>query len=423
MTRASLIRKIGTPPPPQQLILADQDAYDIIQRMMLKHKNCACDYSKIARDFEGRDVYEVAENLFNFCKTNIQYREEKISKQYVSSPQTILQRGYCDCKGYALFCGGVLDALNRQGWKIKWVYRFASDDIKNEIPGHVFIVITDGGHEIWLDPVLNYFNQDHYYPHYQDKRISVARAIAGCGEAIGDVGVRATSPGGSSIAMWPVPPPAGSTVIANIPGWPVGMPNLVFTPDARLTFAYLPATRVPTATDLQYVLSGIQAVFNTYLNQPFNVFTYENGNGQTFAAVIKRILGEPYGPNQTLFNRLTLGDANNLFGIPFNLENQSFGSTDSIGAALMKVFSYVPVIGELATAFSAIQSAENATADAQQAAQTTALLKSISPVAAAATGLSVDQSGNVVQNQAPTGNNSDFILLAAAAVIALILIT
>jgi hypothetical protein len=181
LNRGTLIRKIGTPPPKQKLILADQDAYDIIARMMLKHKTCACDYSKIAQEFEGRDIYEVAENLFNFCKKNIQYKEEKIAKQYVSSPQTILQRGYCDCKGYALFCGGVLDALNRQGWKIKWVYRFASDDPENEIPGHVFIVITDGGHEIWLDPVLNYFNQDHWYPYYQDKKISVSRSIGCCG--------------------------------------------------------------------------------------------------------------------------------------------------------------------------------------------------------------------------------------------------
>jgi hypothetical protein len=420
LTRTYLIRKIGTPPPPLKLILADQDAYDIISRMMLKHKTCACDYSKIASDFEGRTVYEVAENLFNFCKSNIQYREEKIAKQYISSPQTILSRGYCDCKGYALFCGGVLDALNRRGWNIKWVYRFASDDTENEIPGHVFVVITDGGHEIWLDPVLNYFNQDHYYPHFQDKKISVSRAIAGCDCAgIGTVGVAPSSPSGSSIAFWPVPPPAGSKVIANIPGWPTGMPNLVFTPDGRLTFAFLPATRVPTATDLQYVLSSIQAVFNTYLNQPFNVFTYENGNGQTFAAVIKRILGQPYGQKQTLFNKLTMGSANNLFDIPFQLENQNFGDQTALGSAIMKVFSYVPVIGILATGLNAIVTAENASADTSQAAQTAALLKSVSPGAAAATGLALDQNGNVTGEVA---GNSDFILIAAAAAIALILI-
>lgn len=423
MTRDYLIRKIGTPPPVTQLILADQDAYDIIQRMLLKHKNCACDYSKIAGEFEGKDVYEVAEKLFNFCKSNIQYREEKISKQYVSSPQTILSRGYCDCKGYALFCGGVLDALNRQGWNIKWVYRFASDDVENEIPGHVFIVISDGGYEIWLDPVLNYFNQDHYYPHYQDKKISVPRrAIAGCGcEGIGVIGTPVSSPSGTSIAPYPVPPPAGSKVIADIPGWPAGIPNLVLTPDARLTFSFLPATHTPTATDLQYVLSSIQAVFNSYLNQPFNVFTYENSNGQTFAAVIKRILGQPYGQNQTLFNKLTLGSANNIFDIPFSLENQSFGGTAALGSAVMKLFSYVPVIGQLATGINAIISAENASAAATQSTQTAALLKSISPGAAAAVGLQVDASGNVVDTTG--GGNSDFILLAAAAVIALILIT
>jgi hypothetical protein len=185
LTRQYLIKKIGTPPPPVQLILADQDAYDIIKRMMAKHKSCACDYSKIAGDFYADTTEGIAKKLFDFCKQNIQYKEEKISKQYVSSPQTILSRGYCDCKGYALFCGGVLDALNRMGTNIKWAYRFASDDLANEVPGHVFIVLQDRGGEIWLDPVLNYFNQDHYYPYYQDKKIAAKISGCGCGCADG----------------------------------------------------------------------------------------------------------------------------------------------------------------------------------------------------------------------------------------------
>lgn len=170
------------------MVVDDQDAWDIMSRMMLKHKSCACDYSKIASDFEGDSTYAIASNLWNFCKNNLQYKEESIHRQYVSSPQTMLSRGYCDCKGYALFIGGVLDALNRKGYAIRWKYRFASDDPKTEIPGHVFIVINDDGSEIWVDPVLSQFNEDHYFFSHQDRKVAAKVAGCGCGcagEAIG----------------------------------------------------------------------------------------------------------------------------------------------------------------------------------------------------------------------------------------------
>lgn len=427
MNRNYLIKKIGSPPPLESKVKDDQDAYDIITRMLIKHKKCACDYDKIAADFDAQDIYGVAEKLWNFCKKNIAYDEENIGRQNVSSPQTILQRGHCDCKGYALFIGGVLDALNRQGWVIKWKYRFASDDIFNDIPGHVFVVVTDSGHEIWIDPVLSTFNEDHYFPYYEDRKVNVPAAVTGCGCAAKISGgtVVNDSPAGSAIAPYPVAPPAGSKIIANIPGWPNGIPHLVYTPDNRLTFEFLPAQHTPTASDMQYVLSAIQAVFNTYLNQPFNVFTYINDNGQTFAAVIKRILGEPYGNKQTLFNRLTLGDANNLFYIPYNLENQTFGNTASLGSAIMSVFQYVPVIGQLATAFTAITSTENAQETAAQTAQTAALLQSIAPAAKQASGTYVDANGNLVSApgaQLSTTQHNNLILLAAAAAILFLLL-
>lgn len=181
MNRQYLINKIGSPLPPEMLVVADQDAYDIIKRMVIKHKNCACDYDKIAADFDAQDIYDVCKKLWVFCKNNLKYDEETIDRQEVSAPQTILQRGHCDCKGYALFIGGILDALNRRGWNIKWKYRFASDNLFNETPGHVFVVVTDGLHEIWVDPVLSEFNQDHFFPYYQDRRVTVPVAVGRCG--------------------------------------------------------------------------------------------------------------------------------------------------------------------------------------------------------------------------------------------------
>jgi hypothetical protein len=181
LNRQYLINKIGSPLPPEKLVVEDQDAYDIMKRMLIKHKKCACDYDKIASEFEAQDIYQVCKKIWTFCKNNIAYDEESINRQEVSAPQTILKRGHSDCKGYALFIGGILDALNRQGWEINWHYRFASDDLFNETPGHVFVVVKDGLNEIWVDPVLSEFNQDHYFPYFQDKKISVSpQAVGRC---------------------------------------------------------------------------------------------------------------------------------------------------------------------------------------------------------------------------------------------------
>jgi hypothetical protein len=85
-----------------------------------------------------------------------------------------LRLGHGDCKHYSGFIAGVIDAVNRKtGAGIDWVYRFASYDIFDPTPVHVFIVVKDYGREIWIDPVLKKLNQRDPQPTYFiDKKIS-----------------------------------------------------------------------------------------------------------------------------------------------------------------------------------------------------------------------------------------------------------
>jgi hypothetical protein len=78
---------------------------------------------------------------------------EPEQRQTTKSPAAMMAQGFGDCKHYALFCAGVLDALNRRGKKIDWCYRFASYSFFAPEPEHVFIVVKDQGKEIWIDPV------------------------------------------------------------------------------------------------------------------------------------------------------------------------------------------------------------------------------------------------------------------------------
>ena len=134
------------------LLHPDQSVKDIIKEVLNNHDEFSADYDKICLFFDDDDTEKICENLYEFCKNNLPYVEEKEDEQTVASPGAMLTRGHCDCKGYANFIGGNLAALSRLGDPIKWSYRFASYDATNSAPHHVFIVVQDKGDEIWVDP-------------------------------------------------------------------------------------------------------------------------------------------------------------------------------------------------------------------------------------------------------------------------------
>jgi len=184
--KQQLISRLGNLPPKRRLVVEDQQTSDIISLIEKKHYETFSDYDKIAEFFDGETVENVCKGLYNFCTKEIEYREEPVDMQYVSSPVTILRRGYSDCKGYALFCGGVLDALVRQGAKINWRYRFVSYKPFSAIPGHVFIVVKVNSREIWLDAVMNSF--DYHKPYWTGTDIITELPVSVAGGAVGSIG-------------------------------------------------------------------------------------------------------------------------------------------------------------------------------------------------------------------------------------------
>jgi hypothetical protein len=175
MNRIALARIIGSGPE-EKLIVQRQSVNDIIRQVVIKHKKETASYDKIAYCFDGGSLNDTCRRLFEFCKQNIEYREEPEDSQYTSAPYTILMRGYADCKGYALFIAGVLDALKRRGSDIDWEYRFVSYKTNKPMPGHVFVVVKTNGNEIWVDPVMTSY--DFYKPYYYElnKRVRTVPA-------------------------------------------------------------------------------------------------------------------------------------------------------------------------------------------------------------------------------------------------------
>ena len=135
------------------MLSSDQTVDTIITEVLNSHKYFAPYYDKIALYFDNGSVQKICNSLYRFCKQNFEYIEETEESQTTSVPSGLLERGHCDCKGYATFCAGVLDAIKRAtGNPIDWYYRFASYKKGDRLPHHVFCVVKTDTGEIWIDP-------------------------------------------------------------------------------------------------------------------------------------------------------------------------------------------------------------------------------------------------------------------------------
>jgi hypothetical protein len=163
MDRNILLKILPEPEGNEDMIKKRQDVYDIINEVLAAHDEFAADYDLIADRFANGNV---PKKLYQFCRENVTYEVEKEKWQTTRSPAVLLQMGFGDCKHFAGFIAGVLDALNRSGrGRYNWVYRFAYYDEDPDSPGHVFVCINNAdGSETWIDPVLNEFDKRRPYP-------------------------------------------------------------------------------------------------------------------------------------------------------------------------------------------------------------------------------------------------------------------
>ncbi len=153
MTAEKLLQHLPAFKNERVLVKKNQEVDHIIQLILDAHERYAKYYDQIAMYFDAPTTEEICSNIYSFLKDEIKYVEEG-KVQTTAVPQAILHLKKGDCKHYASFAGGVLGAINRlTGKRIKWCYRFVSNDPLVRTAHHVFVVVFDHGEEIWIDPV------------------------------------------------------------------------------------------------------------------------------------------------------------------------------------------------------------------------------------------------------------------------------
>jgi hypothetical protein len=162
----------------KKLIYYDQTTKEIIDEILQTHYEYADQYDLISPFFDTGDAYLTCKYLWDFLKYKLNYTVESANEQTVKSPAAILYPdSKIDCKHYSLFAGGVLDSINRIDDTFNWFYRFAgygSNDVE-----HVFVVCKIGTKEIWIDPVLDYFDVHKKPKFIKDKRPMSLYKISG----------------------------------------------------------------------------------------------------------------------------------------------------------------------------------------------------------------------------------------------------
>lgn len=181
VNRNLLIGKVSPFVGKKEIVVANQDTVDIIDALIKNHYKYSNEYDKIYKYFDGGNVEETAYNVWYFLKEDFKYTIEPEKMQILRSPAAILASNIVgiDCKGYATFSNGIMDAYRRNtGKKFEVYYRFASYDPNDSTPQHVFSVVKENNVEYWIDPVLDQFDEKKQPYYYKDKKIKNMALVA-----------------------------------------------------------------------------------------------------------------------------------------------------------------------------------------------------------------------------------------------------
>jgi hypothetical protein len=118
---------------------------------------------ELSKKFKGLTDRQTALNIFNFLKTQIQYKADG-NHQKVKLPSALLRTRVGDCKSYALFTAAILTNL-----KIPYRFTYASYTTGNKEPEHIYVT-TDSG--FIIDAVWHKFNSEKRAAHKFNRKIN-----------------------------------------------------------------------------------------------------------------------------------------------------------------------------------------------------------------------------------------------------------
>lgn len=286
--KAEIIDALSMMPDADAVVLVDkQKIPDIIRGMRQKHSECRAYYDKICELFDREYLEDIGLCLWTFLRDEMIYREESEKMQRLPTPKKMMKRGNCDCKGYSLFSGGVLDAMNRRGAGIDWCYRYVPADQIGKDIGHVFVVIDPGGDEIWVDPVLSIFDRHIFYARQKDEYIGKPATIGRL--SVSDEGkIGLTAP--------------EQSLLDQLNDYTLGIQQAVQVSTGNATLNTISAGIVATASVIVPGVGAIEGILQGASQELDNAFGPGSFAARLLTDISSNILTAPYTVVKTLLN-------------------------------------------------------------------------------------------------------------------------
>lgn len=130
---------------------------------------------KIAPRFKGRTEKETCRKIFDFLKSNVNYKVDG-ENQKVQLPSALLRDRTADCKSYSLFTAAILQNLG-----IPYELTYASYTPGNKDPEHIYVTTKNG---CIIDAVWGKFNSEKK-PIYKYSKPMKISYISGVKKGIG----------------------------------------------------------------------------------------------------------------------------------------------------------------------------------------------------------------------------------------------
>lgn len=139
-------------------IVTFQNAKQIVQQMMRAELDSRATSKKLATIFKEPEQKTTAAKVWYFLKNEIQYEAEPSDDQTAKTIRRFLSDKKGDCKHYATFAVGVLNACGIKTW-----FTFVGQDPTKKKPNHTYATALIDGKRVIIDPCRSRFNSEPQY--------------------------------------------------------------------------------------------------------------------------------------------------------------------------------------------------------------------------------------------------------------------
>ena len=146
----------------KETVAANGYTVDIIKAITTLFHASYRDTEKLAPQLRGRTPADTFARVWNFARHQITYvLDHPPGYQYIKTPRTIIQTGFCDCKGLSILQNSLLVNLG-----YKPAFKFVSYVAGGEAT-HVYTEVTVDGQTYVLDACMYAFNTEKPYSRAQ----------------------------------------------------------------------------------------------------------------------------------------------------------------------------------------------------------------------------------------------------------------